>query len=87
MIRRMDEQLNRRTPNRAVPNRLREWRIDHGLSLDEMSDLTGMSKPMLSQLERGLRGASRDAKVKIARRLEVSISDLFDLEPITEATA
>lgn len=73
----MDEQIIRRTPNK-----LRVWRTDNGLSLDELADLTGVSKSMLSRAERGQRGLSAMTKVKIARRLDVPVRDLFEVEPI-----
>jgi transcriptional regulator with XRE-family HTH domain len=62
--------------------RLYKWRITAGLSLEEESDLTGYSTAMLSLAERGLREFSPMAKVQIARRLGVAISDLFEIEPI-----
>jgi transcriptional regulator with XRE-family HTH domain len=77
---------NRLHGNRLVPNKLRAWRLDAGLSLEEAADLIGISPSMLSLLERGLRGASRDTKVRIARRLEVRISDVFEPEPLDKAS-
>lgn len=77
----MSEQTTWRTPNR-----LRLWRTDNGLSLDELADLTGMCKSMLSRVERGERGLSAVAKVKIARRLDVAVRDLFEVEAIEAET-
>jgi transcriptional regulator with XRE-family HTH domain len=62
------------------------WRTGVGLSLDEIADLTGVSKSMLSRLERGQRGVSVMTKVKIARRLGVPVSELFEVEPIDEVS-
>lgn len=70
-----------------TPNRLRQWRADNDVSLDEAADLTGMSKSMLSRVERGQRGLSAAAKVKIARRLDVPVRDLFEVEPIEECAS
>jgi hypothetical protein len=39
---------------------------------------------MLSLAERGLREFSPMAKVAVARRLGVAISDLFEVEPVLE---
>jgi hypothetical protein len=64
--------------------RLQKWRIATGLSLEEASDLTGYSTAMLSLTERGLREFSPMAKVAVARRLGVAISDLFEVEPVSE---
>ncbi|WP_158840937.1 helix-turn-helix domain-containing protein [Saccharothrix deserti] len=65
-----------------TPNRLRRWRTDNGISLDELADLVGLSKSMLSRVERGERGLSAVAKVKVARRLDVPVRELFEVEPI-----
>jgi transcriptional regulator with XRE-family HTH domain len=56
---------------------LRAWRKREGISLQEMSDLTGYSLAMLSRLENGRRSASFRAKVAMARRLRVPIRELF----------
>jgi transcriptional regulator with XRE-family HTH domain len=62
--------------NRAT--RLRSWRRRRGLTLLEVADLTGLSVPMLSRLERGERRVRPETKVRIARRLGVRIADLFE---------
>mgnify|MGYP001429696573 FL=1 len=68
-------------------NRLRLWRASTGLTLDEVADLTGLSKAYLSRLERGERHATPRTKVQIARRLGVAISAIFDVEPLEEVSA
>jgi transcriptional regulator with XRE-family HTH domain len=78
----MTEQTKWRTPNR-----LRLWRTDNGISLDELADLTGLSKSMISRVERGERGLSALAKVKIARRLDVPVRDLFEVEPLEDVAS
>jgi transcriptional regulator with XRE-family HTH domain len=64
--------------------RLAAWRLEIGYTLAELSDLTGFSTAMLSRAERGQRVFSPAAKVRIARRLGVSVSDLFEVEPLSE---
>lgn len=64
--------------------KLRKWREAAGISLAEESGLTGYSTAMLSRAERGLRVFSPMAKVQIARRLGVAVSELFDIEPMPE---
>lgn len=78
----MVRQVNEPITTWRTPNRLRTWRVDNGISLDELADLVGLSKSMLSRVERGERGLSAVAKVKIARRLDVPVRDLFTVEPI-----
>lgn len=58
---------------------LRSWRLSNGLSIDELSDLTGVSKSMLSRTERGQRDLAPLTKAKVARRLGVPIRDLFEV--------
>jgi transcriptional regulator with XRE-family HTH domain len=67
--------------------KLRSWREAKGLSLAEVSDLTGYSEAMLSRAERGERAFSPMARVLIARRLGIAIAELFDPDeaPGTEA--
>jgi len=68
-------------------SKLRDWRRAEGFSLPEVSGLTGVSVAMLSRLERGHRQASSRLKVRMARRLGVQVSDLFELEPLDESDA
>jgi transcriptional regulator with XRE-family HTH domain len=63
-----------------LKNRLRRWRVDAGLTLEEVADLTGYSEAMFSRAERGERMFSPLAKVRVARALGVRIADLFDAE-------
>ena len=69
------------------PNRIRDWRLQLGYSLEEVADLTGLSIAMLSRVERGQRQLSPAARVAVARRLGVPIRELFDVEELTEASA
>jgi transcriptional regulator with XRE-family HTH domain len=66
-------------------NRLRQWRLDNGLSLTELADLTGLSPSMLNRVERGEREMAPLTRVHVARRLGVSVGELFDVPPIGEA--
>lgn len=59
-------------------NRLLAWRRERGLSLADVAGLTGYSQAMLSRAERGERVFSAMARVRVARRLGVSIAELFD---------
>ncbi len=69
---------------RFISNRLRLWRAQHGLTLDEVSGLTGLSPAMLSRAERGQRQFAPLTKVHIARCLGASVADLFDVEESPE---
>jgi transcriptional regulator with XRE-family HTH domain len=67
-----------------LTNRLRIWRVDHGLSLEETADLVGLDLGFLSRVERGQRNLSPLSKVKVARRLGVPVRELFDHEPLED---
>jgi transcriptional regulator with XRE-family HTH domain len=58
--------------------RLRDWRLKQGLSLRDLANLSGLSAAMLSRAERGERGFSPAAKIRLARSLQVSVTTLFD---------
>ena len=67
-----------------MSTRLRRWRLEHGLTLEELHDLTGLSISMLSRGERGQRQFSPLTKVRMARLLEVRVCDLFDLPELSD---
>ena len=60
--------------NHMIGNRLREIRMKRGLSLDEVSRLTGVSKAMLGQIERAKSVPTVSTLWKIATGLKVSFS-------------
>ncbi|WP_299480684.1 XRE family transcriptional regulator [Cypionkella sp.] len=60
-----------------MSERLRRLRKANGLSLRQLADATGTSASFLSQLERGLSGASTSTLIRIANCFGTSISELF----------
>lgn len=66
----------------ALRNRFRLWRTGEGLTLDEVADLTGLSKSYVSRIERGERQPTPHTKVLIARRLGVEVRDLFEVDQL-----
>lgn len=68
-------------------SRFRAWRLDRGYSLDEIADVTGISKSMLSRFERGERALAPSTRIRVARRLEVPVRELFDVEPLGDLPA
>lgn len=62
---------------KGVGHRIRELRIDRGLTLDDMRQRTGISSASLSRLERGIYSMSVDDLMAIARALDVSPSSLL----------
>ena len=68
----------------SATSRLRAWREAEGLSLGEVSGLTGISVPMLSRVERGLKQMAPLTRVQFARRLGLPVQELFDIDPLAD---
>jgi len=78
--------------NRIISDNLRKVRTDMNYSLDKVSELTGISKSMLGQIERGESTPTVTTLWKISNGLKVSFSSLMedktgDTEIITEDRA
>jgi transcriptional regulator with XRE-family HTH domain len=58
--------------------RLRELRLQQGLTLQEVAERSGFSKAFLSRLESGGRQASISAALTLCRIFRVSLSSLFE---------
>ena len=61
--------------------RLKDLRLSRRLSLRRLGELTGTSASFISQLERGLTGASTASLNQMASALGVSVAMLFDSSP------
>ena len=57
---------------------IRRQRELHELSMRQVADMSGISNPYLSQIERGLRAPSERVMDAIARTLEVSEEQLYE---------
>ena len=64
----------------AVGERVRRLREAKGLSLRDLARTTGVSAPMLSQVERGETSPTLQVATKIASGLELSLSQLLRLD-------
>ena len=64
---------------------IREQRRLGRLSLRKLSELSGISNPYLSQIERGLRRPSAEILQQIARALSLSVETLYVRAGILEA--
>jgi transcriptional regulator with XRE-family HTH domain len=56
---------------------LRTWRERHGLRLQEVAELLGVSPSYVSRIERGQRRLRPLAQVRVARTLGARIGELF----------
>jgi transcriptional regulator with XRE-family HTH domain len=68
------------TPDGAVGLRVRGLRESMDLSLRDLSERTGVSAPMLSQVERGETSPTLAVAAKIAAGLELTLSQLLRLD-------
>lgn len=75
---RMSRKGEEPTVAQSVGPRLRRARRRRGLTLAALAERVGMSESFLSQLERGLTGASLDSLQRLTRALDVRIADLFE---------
>ena len=64
--------------NLIIGNKLKDIRNKRNLSLDEVAKLTGVSKAMLGQIERGQSNPTVSTLWKIATGLKVSFSLFID---------
>ncbi|MEZ4713003.1 MAG: helix-turn-helix transcriptional regulator [Caldilineaceae bacterium] len=59
-------------------NPIRVWRRHRKLTLQQLADEAGISKPYLSQLESGKRIGSTDVLHRLATALHVSLEDIIN---------
>jgi transcriptional regulator with XRE-family HTH domain len=67
-------------PGDALGSRIRALREGMGLSLRDLAECTGVSAPMLSQVERGETSPTLAVATRIAAGLELSLSQLLRLD-------
>jgi XRE family transcriptional regulator, regulator of sulfur utilization len=67
-------------PSADVGARVRALRESMGLSLRDLAERTGVSAPMLSQVERGETSPTLSVATRIAAGLELSLSQLLRLD-------
>lgn len=60
---------------------LREWRKFRGYTQDRLAEMTGLSKPYISQLERGDRQYTQELLEVFARALHCTAPDLIMRDP------
>ncbi|GGE49789.1 transcriptional regulator [Pullulanibacillus camelliae] len=64
--------------NELIGKRLKEMRMKKGLSLDNVAELTGVSKPMLGQIERARSNPTVSTLWKIAEGLNVPFTAFLE---------
>ena len=66
-----------------IGSKVRQLRKQRGLTLQEVSDLTGLSKPLLSQIENNIAAPPIGTLIKISTALGVKISHFFQDQSMT----
>lgn len=64
--------------NEIISNNLKKLRLERNLSLGQLAELSGVSKVMLSQIEKGESSPTINTIWKIASGLQVSYTKLID---------
>jgi transcriptional regulator with XRE-family HTH domain len=72
--------------NERIAERVRELRAAHGLSLDTLASKSGVSRSMISLIERGESSPTAVVLEKLAAGLGVTLASLFDA-PVAAAQA
>jgi len=72
--------------NRRIAERVRDLRAGRGLSLDALASKSGVSRSMISLIERGESSPTAVVLAKLAAGLGVTLATLFD-EPTSTARA
>jgi DNA-binding XRE family transcriptional regulator len=67
----------------AVFSQLEEWRLERGLSRQELADAVSVHYQTIGYLERGEYSPSLALALQIASVLDVPLGELFSLQPFT----
>ncbi|NNH73810.1 helix-turn-helix transcriptional regulator [Nocardia uniformis] len=68
-------------PHRAAfGGRVRQLRAALGLSQEKLADIAGLHRTYVGSLERGERNVSLDQIYRLAKGLNVQVSDLFPVD-------
>lgn len=63
---------------KSIGQRIRNYRINLGLSQEKLAELSGCHPTYIGQLERGEKNATLESIEKVASALKVSLSTLFE---------
>lgn len=73
--------------NARIAARVRDLRTNRGLSLDALATRSGVSRSMISLVERGESSPTAVLLEKLASALDVTLASLFDVPPSAEPPA
>jgi len=72
------------TPEQFLGRYLRDLRISHGLTLEELAKKLGMSRSYLNQIELGNRMGSIKILTKLASFFNLSLGEILDYSGYSE---
>ena len=64
----------------AVTNNLKDIRKKRNLNQEELAEGTGTCSKTVSRIECGTRNASLEVALRMAKYLELSVEDIFELD-------
>lgn len=64
--------------SKIIGQRIRNHRLNQGLSQEKLAELSGCHPTYIGQIERGEKNATLESISKIAIALNISLSQLFD---------
>lgn len=64
--------------NKIISNRIKQLRLQKGLTLEKLAYQSGISKGGLSEIERGMKEPRLYTILKICNCLEMELKDFFD---------
>ena len=70
--------MARTSSKQKLAKRVRELRLDAGLSQEKLGEMTGLDRTYISGIERAVRNPSFQTLEKVAKALKVRISELTD---------
>ena len=77
----MANKLKKEMIDLNLGGQIRELRLQKGMTLQNVSDLTGLSKPLLSQIENNVAAPPIATLIKIAKAFNVNIGYFFQEQP------
>lgn len=69
----------------AVFSRLEEWRLDRGLTRQELADAVSVHYQTIGYLERGEYSPSLALALQIAAVLDAPLEEIFSIHPFTKS--
>ena len=66
--------------NTKVKNSIKEFRLRHGLTQEELAQATGVSRQSINSIERGRYIPSLPLALRFAQFFDCSTDDLFELQ-------